>query len=41
MEPNDSQVHSHFGNYSHAKVPMFKPLVEKANKQQIEPLGYH
>jgi hypothetical protein len=41
MEPNDSQVHSHFESYIHAKVAMFKAFVGKENKHQIMPLGYH
>ncbi len=41
MEPNDSQMHFHFGVAFMQKSQMFKALVEKVNKHQIGPLGYH
>jgi hypothetical protein len=37
MKPNDSQVHSHFGRYTHVKVTMFRALVKKTNKHQLGP----
>ncbi len=41
MEPNNSQVHSTLGVALVQEFRMFRALVEKANKHQIKPLGYH
>ncbi len=35
---DDSEVHSHFGNYTRAKLRMFIALVGKANNHQIGPM---
>ncbi len=37
MEPNDSQVHSHFGNHTRAGVVNIQSLGWKGNKYQIGP----
>jgi hypothetical protein len=41
MEPNDPQVHFHFGNCIHVGAQMFKVFVGKCKKHQIGPLGHH
>jgi len=38
MEPNGSQMHSHFGSYIRAGIMNVKLLVGKVNKRQIKPL---
>jgi hypothetical protein len=41
MEPNDFQVHFHFGVTLVRESQMFRALVEKENKHQIRLLRYH
>ncbi len=41
MKPNDSQVHSHFGNCACVGVANVQSLGWKGKKHQIGPLGYH
>jgi hypothetical protein len=41
MEHNDSQVHSHFGSYTHVGVANVQNFGWKVNKHQIGSPGHH